>query len=154
MTMRSDRDDFADVGGTGAAGGGIFGNDQAALQPGHQKHHSVATNLEPDGLHMHFDCRTCGKPRHLIATYPELLSCFFGVPPQATFGPQIGVWTHSPDKGWVPVIKCPSCPDNLQPGLSPREIKTGLEYARQAGWLPPQIEQQVNQRVMQLRGGG
>lgn len=159
MTMRSDRDDFADVGGTGAAGGGIFGNDQAALQPGHQKHHSVASNLEPDGLHMHFDCRTCGKPRHLVAHYAELLSCFYGVPPQASLqgvqipGMHLSMWTHSPADGWVPVVKCTGCPDNLQPGISFKEIQGILEHARRAGWLPQQAEQQLTQRIMQFRGG-
>jgi hypothetical protein len=51
------------------------------------------------------------------------------------------------------VIKCPNCPDNLQPGVSFKEIEGVLAQARRAGWLPPQAEQQLTQRIMQVRGG-
>ena len=132
---------------------GVFGPEQAALQPGLKKLRTVHAMVKPQGVLMQFDCQVCGIPTVMEIEYPELVALKYGVNPLVAFRHHPNIlqnptrWEFSPaDNGWKPDIRCGQCHANASKDLciEPHEPEKMLVAARRRDYINPIGEQEVS----------
>lgn len=160
--MSSDWDAFGDViEGTR----GLFGEEQAAMQPGLKKHRAVHGQPLPGHTVFVSECQVCGQPFELAVEYPELVAIKYGVNPAIAFQNVRGVlhgeptsWRFDPaQNGWTcnEALKCNSCyRHGVDILIEPHEPERLLAGARRRGYINQQAEQQVSQLCARFAQAG
>jgi len=131
---------------------GIFGQEQAALDPGLKKHDSVHAQVSKEGVVLQFSCQGCGKPTQLTIEWPEVVALKYGVNPEiALRGHSSGVndvarWEFLPhEQSWRPHLKCGGCQFWFPIRVSPDEPERFLASARRRGMINPEGEAGIAQ---------
>lgn len=152
-------DAFGDV---RASTDGVFGAEQAALQPGLKKHQSVHSQATPTGVVMQFECQVCGQPTLMTIEYPEMVALKYGVNPMIAFRGRGDIlkhptrWEYNPaDNGWVPDAACPNCQAKQRDlCIEPHEPELLLAAARRRGYINKTGEAVVSQVCAQAAEAG
>ena len=141
---------------------GVFGADQAAIQPGLKRHRTVNHQLDESGVVFQFECQVCGQPSVLTVEYPEMVALKYGVNPVIAFRAHPKVlkeltrWEFSPgDNGWKPDVKCMACnATHKDLIIEPHEPELHLQGARRRGYINGQGEHTVSQICAQYAQAG
>jgi len=141
-------DDFADIVTTNK---GVFGDSEAALDPGLKAHDGVEIGILPEGAAFEFRCTGCGKMRRLIIEYAELIALKYFISPHEAFrGPAAG-WCQAPTTWrFLPgenhhglVLRCSMCPYHYPLRLRVNEPEQFLAAARRQNLIDPRTEQAI-----------
>lgn len=116
------------------------------------------TRPAQQGLIISFTCEGCGRPRDLVAEYPELIAIKYGLQPHVAYqGLQQRVvmnptaWGYDQQhRMWFPDGRC-SCGWPARPLLSVTEAENALRLAQSSGWIPPQAVQQLSHHCDAMR---
>jgi hypothetical protein len=152
-------DGFNDVieGTTGVLGGA-----------GIQAYEQVRRQYTAQGLRVEVHCASCGYPRHLDVSWPELIAIKCDINPAAAYGRQQNLrqfaddWASTAQQSgrgvsyaWYPSgLRCRCSADFKRPLISPSECESHLSEMRRMGAMPRQTEGQLMQHCMAMRGGG
>ena len=141
--------------------GGVFGADQAALQPGLKRHQSVPHRILQGGVELKFDCQSCGMPILLVVEYPEIVALKYGVNPAVAFRFKKVMATEPTSfeflphqNGWLPKTHCHACNKPVEIVVEPHEPENYLKGARRRGFINAQGEHQISQLCAQVAQGG
>ena len=115
---------------------------------------SVRSVLSKAGLLTEVACRSCGRRKQLMISYPEIIALRVGVSPAQAFGRVPQLQAHASPwqlvqlpEGlhWMPQgLRCGLCPEGtVYVYLSPDECTVRLSHAKQRGFLSPEDEIQV-----------
>lgn len=155
---RRDFDAFGDIINEQA---GIFGNEQAGLEPGLSKHDAVHAKPTPQGVVLQIACQGCGRPTHMTVEWPEMVALKYGVNPVVAFRQHRGVlndptpWEFLPHEGsWRPDLRCRQCKFHFPVRLEPHEPERYLSAARRAGYINPSGENQISQIAAKVASQG
>ncbi|MCP4242344.1 MAG: hypothetical protein GY772_17455 [bacterium] len=144
---RTDYDAFGDVRNTQT---GIFGSEQAGLEPALRNHDAVTAKPTSEGLVLQMTCQGCGVPTHITAEWPEVVALKYGVNPVVAFRQHRVLsdptpWEFLPhEHAWRPALKCSRCSFNLPVRIEPHEPEKHLAAARRAGFINRTGEDQVS----------
>lgn len=140
---------------------GVFGAEQAALQPGLKKHQAVHAKPSESGVVLQFECQVCGQPATLEVEYPEIVALKYGVNPVIAFRGHPNVltnptrWEFLPHQnGWKPEIRCQGCGSQADVIIEPHEPENYLKGARRRGYINAAGEQQVSAICTQVAQHG
>jgi hypothetical protein len=141
--------------------GGLFGAEQAALQPGLKAVQDVSATPKPTGVMLRFFCQTCGQPADMEIEYPEVVALKYGVNPAIAFRQFPNMvrsatrWEFRPDEnGWLPDISCKVCSRKVEVIVEPHEPERFLQGARRRGFINTAGEAQVSQLCAKMAQGG
>lgn len=121
---------------------GIF-DGTLGMRDAHAEHHRASVRPQPDGLHIAFQCQSCGTGKEVIAYWPEIVAITFGLQPHVAYAGlslpvQVSEWRYdAKQKIWTPPSRC-TCGDWLLPALSPAEASHFLSIAEGSGWINAQ----------------
>lgn len=130
---------------------GIFGAEQAAIEPGLKKFESVHVQPTKEGVVLQVSCQGCSRPTHIIMEWPEAVALKYGVNPEFAFHghPRIvnfpTKWEFLPhENAWRPDMRCGKCGFHFPVRISPDEPERFLKVGRQQGFINPDGEAQVS----------
>jgi len=138
--MSDNFDDFEDIMHRNR---GVFGDTEAALEPGLRAHDGVESQVLPEGAAFEFRCDGCGKMRRLILEYPELVALKFTLSPHVAFhgqyrsmcrDPSTWLWSKK-DHAWRIKQQCSSCPWHYRLMINPSDPERMLGAARRANFI-------------------
>lgn len=157
----SEYDGFGDVISTTT---GVFGEEQAGLQPGYKKHRAVHGQPTQTGVVFQSECQVCGQPFLLEVEYPEMVSLKYGVNPVIAFRGRPNVlsnptaWRFDPGQnGWGcnENVKCNNCyRHGVDIIIEPHEPEKILQAARRRGFINPAGEHEVSAICAQVAQSG
>lgn len=145
--MASDYDAFGDVQNTQS---GIFGSEQAGLEPALRNHDAVVARPSKAGVVLQMSCQGCGIPTHITTEWPEMVALKYGVNPVVAFRDHRIIkdptpWEFLPhEHAWRPAMKCSRCGFNLPVRIEPHEPEKYLAAGRRAGYINRQGEDEIS----------
>jgi hypothetical protein len=158
MSRRDDYDAFGDIINEQA---GIFGNEQASLEPGLKKHDSVHTKPDKAGVVLQMTCQGCGRPTHMTVEWPEMVALKYGVNPVIAFRGNPGLlreptpWEFLPhEAAWRPRLRCRQCNFHFPVRIEPHEPERLLAAGRRQGFILPRGEAEVSRIALQAAEAG
>ncbi len=155
--MNQPFDGFNDViegGGAGVLGG-----------TGLEAYEEVRRQYTAQGMRVEVHCASCGFPRHLDVSWPELVAIKCDINPQNVYGriPQMRQfadnWKNTAGQAgrgvtyaWFPAdLRCRCGAQFQRPLITPGECEQHLREMRRLGGMAPQTEQQLTQTCIQVR---
>jgi hypothetical protein len=153
MTSSNGSNNYDGFGDVLAQTQGVFGAEQAALQPGLKRHRTVHAQPAEEGVVLQFECQVCGQPSVITVEYPEVVALKYGVNPVIAFRNHPSMlkeptrWEFSPSQnGWNPDITCRACNANCKKDvlIEPHEPELMLAGARRRGFINAGGEHQVS----------
>jgi hypothetical protein len=151
---------------------GIFDAAQPALggDSAMASYAKATTSPTREGLKIEFQCENCGNGRILVAEWPELIACKYGLQPHVAYGPlaQRGIqvvqspaaWGYDQEnQAWFPDLRC-RCSWPSRPLVSLQEIEQMLRAAVSRGFLSQIDNKKLSDHCfamaqqMQQQGGG
>lgn len=140
---------------------GIFGTEQASLQPGLKNHDSVSSRTVAEGVVLQMSCQGCGRPTHCTIEWPELVALKYGVNPVIAFRMAPGIlrdptpWEYLPHEGaWRPQMRCRHCNFHFPVRIDPSEPERLLARGRRAGLINRAGEAQISQIAARMSQAG
>lgn len=143
---------------------GIFGAENAGLQPTLKDHDAVVAQVERDGLLLKFCCDGCGAETTLLVEWPELVALKYGLNPAHAFQNRPGIiagrpmdWSYDTDEQrWKPHAQCRAKCRTFHYGvrLTPDEPERYLQQGRRARYINAAGEQQISTLCAQIAGAG
>jgi hypothetical protein len=146
---------------------GIFAGGMGSIDDGLKKFDSASHQMRADGVLVEMQCRGCGRPKHMLVEWPEIIAIRCGVSPHQAYG-NIGElarfassWRPAQAQSephWVPDgATCNRCGTPVQPMFSVAECYRLIAKAKSQGLLRESDEVQLGQictrvaQMMQMR---
>lgn len=137
---------------------GIFAGGMGAIDDGLKKFDSASYQVRSDGVLVEMQCRGCGRPKHMLVEWPEIVAIRCNVSPHAAYG-NVGqlqrfasVWRPAQaqsEPSWVPEgTACNWCQQLVQPVFSVAECYRLVLKAKESRSLSEQDEVQLGNLCM------
>lgn len=141
-------DDFLEGDGAIREGGGILESH------GLRDYEGIETSVIVEGAGVVLNCRRCNKKRRVVVEWPELVILAENGPGRRAILPQGWRFSENNKDGYVQ-LNCSSCGS---PGyavhMTPQEAQAHVGAGLKAGLISPQLVQQYQRQVAQMRAGG
>lgn len=134
---------------------GIFAGGMGAIDDGLKQFDKANSEVRADGVLVEMQCRGCGRPKHLLVEWPEIIAIRCNISPHVAFS-QVqelqrfaSPWrlAHGQNEPhWVPEgASCNRCGTLVQPMFSVAECYKLIARAKQQNVLQQNDEVQIGQ---------
>jgi hypothetical protein len=151
-------DEYDRFGDVIQASEGIFAGGMGAIDDGLKKFDSASHQVRQDGVLVEMQCRGCGRPKHMLVEWPEIVAIRCNVSPHVAYGqqPQLqrfaSAWRPAlaqSEPSWVPEgAACNWCQQLVQPVFTVAECYRLILKAKESQAISEQDEMQLGNICM------